>query len=100
MRSHCIHFLDSMSTTATRKHPGTYVTIQKRMFRVTYPSETNQVLELSPVYKILTINATFDCKFFSFCKQTVVLFHFRTPTFVYLFLGTFFAQNRIRTRNL
>ena len=37
---------------------------------LTYPSETNQVLELSPVYKILTINATLDCEFFSFCKQT------------------------------
>ena len=36
----------------------------------THPSETNQVLELSPVYKILTINATFEGEFFSFCKQT------------------------------
>ena len=44
--------------------------------------------------KILTINATFDFKFFSFCKQTAVLFHFRTPAFVYLFLGTFFANPR------
>ena len=30
----------------------------------TYPSEINQFLELSPVYKILTINATFYCEFF------------------------------------
>ena len=29
---------------------------------LTYPSEMNQVLELSPVYKILTINTTLDEK--------------------------------------
>ena len=53
--------------------------------------------------KILTINATFDFKFFSFCKQTAVLFHFRAPAFVYLFLGTragsslfFFEPGRAR----
>ena len=30
---------------------------------ITYPSETNQVLELSPGYNILTINTTFEDDF-------------------------------------
>ena len=57
-------FLD-MTLTAWMARPASLLLVP-----CTYPSETNQVLELSPVYKILTINATLDCEFFSFCKQT------------------------------
>ena len=58
-------------------------------------SPTDQRLYISHLsLKILTIKATLDFKFFSFYKQTAVLFHFRIPAFVYLFLGTFFANPR------
>ena len=36
----------------------------------TYPSEMIQVLEGWSDKVLLTTNTTFDCEFFSFCKQT------------------------------
>ena len=59
---------DSCRSTAQNKNKNSPT--DQRSYISHLSSEMNQVWELSPVYKILTINATLDCEFFSFCKQT------------------------------
>ena len=44
--------------------------LEGRLKGDTYPSETIQVLEGWSDKVLLTTNTTFDCEFFSFCKQT------------------------------
>ena len=62
--------MDNEKVLALLERAKKQVLLKMLKIAYTYTSETIQVLEGWSDKVLLTTNTTFDCEFFSFCKQT------------------------------